>query len=201
MGDAASKLVADEFGRLFENGGDYEDFLSDAFICAQKKLLEEQQKRKVSQKMKTTAVALVTDEKTAYIGHVGDSRIYVFRHNKVTARTLDHSVPQMLVRSGEIKESEIRHHPDRNLVLRVMGIPWEKPMVDLMKPISLRKCQAFLLCTDGFWELIEEPVMEELLKKAVSAQDWLEKMTAEVKKNGAGKNMDNYTAIAVWNTK
>ena len=203
MGDVASSLVTECFGdELRTLPGEKEGicgFLPSAFMKAQNKLLEEQKARRASSKMKTTVAALVTDAQDAYIGHVGDSRVYIFRHNKVLKRTLDHSIPQMLVLSREIKESQIRNHPDRNIVLRVMGVEWEDPMYELMDPIALKKCQAFLLCTDGFWELIEEKEMCALLKKASSADEWLKSMAEEIRANGKGRELDNYTAVAVWN--
>ena len=104
----------------------------------------------------------------------------------------------MLALSGEIKESEIRHHPDRNILLRVIGIDWEEPMYALLPRVPLSKCQAFLLCSDGFWELIEEKTMCELLKKAGSVEEWLDSMVRVVRENGAGTDMDNNSAVAVW---
>ena len=199
MGDAASSLVVSVMKDQFEKAPAANGFLVTAFQASQDILMAEQKLRGATKKMKTTGTALVTDAKYAYIGHIGDSRVYVFRHNKVWKRTLDHSIPQMLVNSGEIKESEIRHHPDRNVVMRVLGIEWEETMYDLMEPLPLRKCQAFLLCSDGFWELIEERQMEELLRQARSVEEWLQRMAAVVKANGIGINMDNNSAIAVWN--
>lgn len=149
--------------------------------------------------MKTTAVALAVDDKKAYVAHIGDSRLYIFRKNKVMTRTLDHSVPQMLALCREIREDEIRNHPERSSVLRVMGIEWEKDMFDVMKPVPLRKCDAFLLCSDGFWELITEEKMCDYLKNSDSADEWLGMMTKEVRKNGKGREMDNYSAIAIRN--
>lgn len=105
-----------------------------------------------------------------------------FPQNKVMTRTLDHSVPQMLALCREIREDEIRNHPERSSVLRVMGIEWEKDMFDVMKPVPLRKCDAFLLCSDGFWELITEEKMCEYLKNSDSADEWLGMMTKEVRK-------------------
>lgn len=198
MGDVASSLVVNEFTNQFSKNEDISTFLEGAFLQAQDALMEDQKKRGASRKMKTTVTALVMDEKTAYIGHVGDSRVYVFKRNKVKSRTLDHSIPQMLAMTREIKESEIRNHPDRNVLLRVMGIEWEKPLFELMAPIPLRKCQAFLLCSDGFWELIEENQMCELLKRSTTVDEWLSSMAEVVKENGIGRNMDNYSAIAVW---
>ncbi|MBR6985805.1 MAG: serine/threonine-protein phosphatase [Ruminococcus sp.] len=198
MGDVASSLVVEVFKDQFYKTDDLVNYLGQAFLASQDILMAEQKVRNAEKKMKTTAVSLVTDENNAYIGHIGDSRVYVFYKNKVKVRTLDHSIPQMLVLSKEIKESEIRNHPERNIVLRVMGIEWEQPMYELMVPLSLKKCQAFLLCSDGFWELIEEKKMCELLKKASSVDQWLSEMAAVVKSNGIGINMDNNSAIAVW---
>ena len=199
MGDVASNLVKEVFEDQFSKTDDMVDFLGQTFLAAQEILMMEQIEKRAKQKMKTTAVALAIDEKTAYIGHIGDSRLYVFNKNKVKTRTLDHSIPQMLVLSREIKESAIRNHPDRNIVLRVMGIAWEEPMYELMAPMPLKKCQAFLLCSDGFWELIEEKDMCALLKKSNSPNEWLWEMAEIVKANGAKRNMDNFSAIAVWN--
>ena len=201
MGDVASQLVVDVFESQFSQTKNMANFLPSAFEAAQSILLSEQADRNAKRKMKTTCVALVVDDKNAYIGHIGDSRLYVFYKNKVKYRTLDHSIPQMLVLSKEIKESEIRNHPERNIVLRVMGINWEEPMYEISKTEKLKKCQAFLLCTDGFWELILEDDMCRLLKESDSPEEWLNTMTEIVKQNGEGKNMDNYSAIAVWNTK
>ena len=201
MGDIASKTVVNEFERQFLAAFEMSEFLPIAFDSAQNVLLETQAEHKAKSKMKTTCVALATDDKNAYIGHVGDSRLYVFQKNKVKYRTLDHSIPQMLALSKDSKESEIRNHPERNYVLRVMGIEWDKPMYELMPVEKLRKCQAFLLCSDGFWELIVEEDMCRLLKESATPREWLEKMAEIVKRNGADRNMDNYSAVAVWNTK
>ena len=65
-------------------------------------------------------------------------------------------------------------------------------------PVALDKHQVFLLCTDGFWELIEEKDMRKTLKRADTPQNWLERMNSIVKQNGQGTDMDNYTALAVW---
>ena len=201
MGDIASKTVVNEFERQFLAAFEMSEFLPIAFDSAQNVLLETQAEHKAKSKMKTTCVALAADDKNAYIGHVGDSRLYVFQKNKVKYRTLDHSIPQMLALSKDIKESEIRNHPERNYVLRVMGFEWDKPMYELMPVEKLRKCQAFLLCSDGFWELIVEEDMCRLLKESATPREWLEKMVEIVKRNGADRNMDNYSAIAVWITK
>ncbi len=198
MGDAASQLAVQVCLAQFENAQDLEIYPDEALQASQDILLAEQAARGAQQKMKTTGVVLATDEENAYIGHVGDSRLYIFEKNRVKARTLDHSIPQMLVLTGEIKESEIRHHPERNMLLRVLGVPWEEPMYERMETVPLSRCQAFLLCSDGFWELITEKEMCSLLKSSASVQEWLSRMAEVVRENGRGQDMDNNTAVAVW---
>ena len=197
LGDLASKHVISVFAEEIRQADNAETFLPRTFEKAQKSLLEEQERLHAKQRMKTTAVALVTDGNKLYAGHVGDSRLYFFRGGKIRCRTLDHSVPQMMVLAREIKEEEIRNHPSRSLLIRVMGTPWEEPKYELMKPARIRKYDAFLLCSDGFWELITEKEMEECYKKASGTEEWLRLMTEIVFRNGANVNMDNNTAIAV----
>ena len=201
MGDVASNLVVQVFRDRFENGKlgtNPGTELERTFRAAQDILMAEQMARRAENKMKTTAVACVVDGKKAYIAHVGDSRVYVFSKNRILKRTLDHSIPQMLAISGEILEKDIRNHPDRNMLLRVLGVEWEKDMFDMMKPIPLRKIQAILLCSDGFWELINDDTICKFLAASKSVEEWMEKMKSEVKANGLGKDMDNNSAIAIW---
>jgi serine/threonine protein phosphatase PrpC len=129
---------------------------------------------------------------------VGDSRLYRFVNRKNVSRTLDHSVPQMLVLTGEIKEKDIRGHEDRNRLTRVMGMEWSGPKYELGGGMPLTGNETYLLCSDGFWEWITEREMERLLKESDDPETWIEKMEAEIVKNGRNAHMDNYSAIAVY---
>jgi serine/threonine protein phosphatase PrpC len=173
---------------------------ADSFLDAQKKLLKVQKEENAQNAMLTTAVVLEMKKDTFCLAHVGDSRGYYFNKNKVVSRTFDHSVPQMLVNSKKIKEKDIRHHPDRSRLLRAMGTNWDKPLYDIEKKIKRKSHskQAFLLCSDGFWELIEEKEMERIYRTSNSVNEWISKMELVVNENGKDTNMDNYSAIGVW---
>ena len=147
---------------------------------------------------KSTMVLLCISEKMINWGHIGDSRLYYFDHKKKILHTLDHSVPQILVRAGEIEDKDIRHHPDRSRILCAMGIEWDRPKYEIAEPIEPGKKMAFLMATDGFWELIEDEEMEKCLKKALTVHEWVESMKKIVLKNGTGTDMDNFTAIGVF---
>lgn len=148
--------------------------------------------------MKTTAAAVMINDKNVYIGHIGDSRVYVFKDNAVSFQTLDHSFSQMLVFTDEISSDEIRNHPDRNILLKALGNERENDMFEFQLPISTDDCQALLLCSDGFWELINEEEMGNCLASCTDADSWLQSMTQIVRKNGENRNMDNYSAIAIF---
>lgn len=199
-GEVASSIAVKETLTIFEENFEKDDFLAKAFDKSQEEIIKEQRKCHAINEMKTTLVALKIFGNTAQWAHIGDSRLYHFTKHRLTERTLDHSVPQMLVASREIREKDIRNHPDRNRLLRVMGTEWDEPRYQVHETIELKenKREAFLLCSDGFWELVDEKHMSAFLKKSKTPKEWVALMEEEVKKNGQGTDMDNYTAVAVF---
>ena len=197
-GEVASQLAVEAAVKTFAVKGASDGVMDESFQEAQNSILENQKTDIQAQDMKTTLVILHVKEDSFQWGHIGDSRLYYFQNNKLLQRTLDHSVPQMLVAAGQLRDSQIRNHPDRNRLLRVLGVDWDSPKYQIEEVIDRKAKQQFLLCTDGFWELIEEKKMVHCLKRSKSPQEWLERMEEIVRKNGQGKNMDNYSAVAVW---
>ena len=195
-GDVASRCAVDSVCELFINEGFSDHFFDKAFANAQKNILEAQKQSCSWDRMKTTLVIVVIDDKIVHFAHVGDSRFYHFKNGRYKMRSRDHSVPQMLVLSREIPESAIRNHPDRNKLMRVMGAENDPPEYDEGKKMKIFGKNAFLLCTDGFWELIDEKEMEKCLRASSSSKEWIHKMSDIICRNGKGKEMDNYTCVA-----
>ncbi len=164
------------------------------FTIANEKVLEMQTPEC---SMKTTAVALQVTKHTAMWGHVGDTRLYHFVNGNYESRTFDHSVSQMSVLRGEIKEEDIRGHVDRNRLLKALGrdegiVPELSDEIELGDEVQ----HAFLLCTDGFWEYVLENEMEECLRSSQSAKEWLDGMI-EILKSRAKADNDNNTAVGL----
>lgn len=200
-GDVAAKIAANTFVDELYYAENLSDFLKETFVKAQKNIELKQKLTNAKKDMKTTAVCMVTDEKSIYIGHVGDSRLYCFKKDGTYIRTLDHSIPQILVQSNTITESQIRNHPNRNMLLKVLDDRWDEPLCEISEPLPLEDYEAFLLCSDGFWELVVEDEMIETLNLSNTPQEWLDRMTAIVESNGKSREMDNYTAITIMNNK
>ncbi len=197
-GEVASRMAVEESIGLFKKTGFDEFYIRDAFEVSQEKIIQKQWHDCKPDDYKTTLVLLCIKKDIINWGHIGDSRLYMFKDKKLILHTHDHSVPQKLVDIGEIEEKDIRNHPDRSRILCSMGIEWERPMYEIAEPIEYKKGLAFLMCTDGFWELIDEEDMLKCLRKANSVHEWMNGMEKIVRKNGEGKNMDNFSAIGVF---
>ena len=196
MGDIASRIACESLKEYFAACKNIEEFARDAMPRAQAALNLSQQADGRLKNMRTTAVVLCTEGNRGIALHTGDSRFYHFRNGRVVFQTKDHSIPQMLVRMGEITEREIRRHPDRSRLLRALGDESEEVRFERSE-FEIKEGDAFLLCSDGFWEEVEEETMEQLLRENKKAGKWLSEMSRLAKENGKGRNMDNFTAIAV----
>ena len=146
--------------------------------------------------MKTTVVALYLSGTQACWCHVGDSRLYHFYNGRLADFTEDHSVCQIAVRLGEITRREIPGHPDRSKILKALGSEELEP--EIHPVVTLEKgFHAFLLCTDGLWERLQEDEIMLDLHKAANPEQWicLLRARAEIRKY---TEADNNTAVALY---
>lgn len=173
--------------------------LHHAFAQAQAAVHVDQRARAPSRAvtMRTTLVLLASDGTMALWGHVGDSRLYGFRAGALYTQTYDHSVPQALANAGEIAPHAIRGHEDRNRLLRCLGSdgPIRPTVLDTTLPLA--EGDAFLLCSDGFWEPVMEAEMVAALAATTDPQDWLAALERLLLER-IGPDHDNYSALAIW---
>ncbi len=198
-GEVASSHVAGVVTSMFAATGDYPTFITDAFMRAQESLLQLQVERHMENAMKTTMVILVVTDEVIKWGHIGDSRLYhIFNDDTRYERTKDHSMVQILCDMGEITEKEMRHHEDRNKILRVMGAEWGTKSFELSGIIERDyNTHSFILMTDGFWEYVEEDEMMLIKRETHSCQEWLKEMEMLVLERADMTSTDNYSGICV----
>jgi protein phosphatase len=110
----------------------------------------------------TMTVALVEDDRVA-IGHVGDSRAYLFREGELEQLTDDHSLVAELVRSGKLTPEEAEIHPQRSVITRAVGT---EPDVDV-DTFSVQGAvgDLFLICSDGLTDMVDEETILEALQQ------------------------------------
>ena len=165
--------------------------------AAQASVQQLQQQDPALARMRTTIVTLISNSQKVLWAHVGDSRLYCFRDQRLLVQTEDHSVPQALAKAGEIPVDKIRGHSDRNRLLRSVGEPGPLRPAVLDRPQPLVMGDAFLLCTDGFWEYVTETEMLADLAASASAAKWLTRLQSRLLTRASGA-YDNYSAIGIF---
>lgn len=148
--------------------------------------------------LQSTCVMLWLKQETdgsvsALWAHVGDSRLYLFHEGKPVLRTRDHSLLEKCKEEGMDALGV-----DRSVLWQAMG---EENGIqpDISKTISIKKEEkaAFLLCTDGFWEMLDENDMFQKLSCSKTPDEWLSRL-----KDGSteadGRELDNLSAAAVF---
>jgi serine/threonine protein phosphatase PrpC len=196
-GEVAANLAVESLIKAFESAPECSPQALSGYVSTAHASVN-QRRRADAQlaEMRSTLVVLVSDYEHALWAHVGDSRLYHLRKDRICFQTLDHSVPQALCNAGEITTSQIRFHEDRNRLTRSLG--GEDPLrpTILEQALTFEPRDSFLLCSDGFWEYVTESEIEEDRRAASGAEDWLKKAAGRLALRPP-ENYDNYSAIAI----
>jgi protein phosphatase len=159
----AIKALLDEYYAP-SNAGRIEPALRHAVQLANLRVHDLAQKHLDQRGMGTTLSALALAGATAYIAHVGDSRIYRLRGKQLTRLTADHSEVAELVRMRLVKPEMVADHPSRNILTRTVGHQL------MLRPDFAREPaqpdDAFVMCTDGVWSEVTEPELAEIVAGA-----------------------------------
>jgi serine/threonine protein phosphatase PrpC len=108
--------------------------------------------------MGTTLVVALWHDNSLVVGHIGDSRLYRFRENKLEQVTRDHSLLQEQIDSGLITKAQARHSQNKNLVTRAVGIDPEVETEVHSYPVQVG--DIYLLCSDGLNDMVTDEDME-----------------------------------------
>lgn len=198
-GDEASKTVCTYIEKYFKKKEDFSRQNIEVFynLC-QNELYEKQELLYSHNVMRTTLAMVCIDSESIIISHIGDSRVYVWNDGNVITRTRDHSVPQILCELGEISESEINSNENRNKLTRVLGVEARAVKAEIEEPLPRTSNTKLLICTDGFWEHLDENRISDVLRDSESARIAMDKMIELVKSGGQNKRMKNNTAIVIF---
>jgi serine/threonine protein phosphatase PrpC len=150
-------------------------------------------------RMHCTIVVLWLDTGLEHVlwTHVGDSRLYRIRHGQTDVVTADDSVVQRMLQAGLIKPEQVRGHPQKNQLLAALGMADDIEPHTVVRPVELQEGDAFLLCTDGWWDAFEPETLATLALRALDPEQWLEEMRQTIVAQ-ARPRQDNFSAIALW---
>jgi serine/threonine protein phosphatase PrpC len=200
-GDVASRIVVEEFARLAEEG--YEPTRGTEAVAA---TLEASQRRIAEyaapggpgpRRMPGTTVvaALLVEDDGApawLLANLGDSRIYAVSRGELHQVSIDHSVVQELVDSGEITAAEAHEHPERHVITRALGGPRLEPADFFVLPLS--EAERLLLCSDGVSGLVDDDRIAAILTETSDPRDAADRLVEAALDAGGD---DNATAVVV----
>ena len=154
-------LQRDEPGNATSNPEDDAEWLRQAVVEANKRICDSIRLHEERRGMGTTVVAMVQSGRDAIVGHVGDSRLYLFRGNELMRMTSDHSWVNEQVKLGLMNDDTAQRHPMRNIVTRALG---SRPdvVVDLSST-EIEPGDVFLLCSDGLNTMLTDQQIQDLL--------------------------------------
>lgn len=142
--------------------------------------------------MGTTLVVAWFRNRMIHVAHMGDSRAYLYRKGTLDLLTQDHSVVNMLVQLGALREEEAEGHPALNQITRFAGTP--EPHGPDVRSFRCRKGDRVLLCSDGLWGCVPKDTMAAVLESEESPAGACRTLLALA--NAAG-GPDNITAVVV----
>jgi protein phosphatase len=137
--------------------------------------------------MGTTITCALIRGKNLVIAHVGDSRAYRLRNYELHQLTEDHSFVGQLVRTGQLPVEAYYVHPRRNVITRALG-QFPNVQIDL-RTDSLEVGDKFLLCSDGLWEMVRDPLMKNYLEDAEDLEQTVQDLVKEAISQGGPDNI------------
>ena len=154
-GDFASRFTVEVLAEEVQNSKEThpEQILGNAIQTANERLMEEAAKDSRLEGMGTTLVAATILDHVLYFANVGDSRLYLI-NKEIRQLSKDHSMVEEMVRLGGLTEEEAKHHPDKNIITRAMGVK-DKVEPDFFE-YRLKGGDTILMCSDGLTNMVDD---------------------------------------------
>lgn len=195
-GEVASKLFVEAcMDRFFYPDTDYEGVIKqveEAFYQADTTIRNYIELKPEHNGMGCTGELLTFFEDNYIIGHVGDSRSYLFRNGNLIQLSKDHSLIQEQIDKGEISEEDAQQHWLKHSIYRAVG-HLKPDEVDILKG-KLQKGDLFLLCSDGLTDMMDVQSIQSVLEEDQSLENRVKQLIDEANNRGG---MDNITALLV----
>jgi len=196
-GEVASQMAVEVISGDLSNLNDLEsthalETVSVALRHANRAVYERTKSEPDKLGMGTTASTLVLADERFIIGHIGDSRIYLFRDGELRQLTHDHSLVQEQLDAGLITAHEARHSKQSNVITRCIGMGFDVEP-DILDG-EVRVGDVFLLASDGLTGMVEDWRLHQLLASRIPPGRLVDALIAEANARGG---IDNITAVVI----
>ena len=195
-GDTASSIAIRSLAQIEQDdtGGDVEvisRMMETSVMAAHDAIVGKAKRERKLAGMGTTVTAVALVAGYWVVAHIGDSRAYLLRDGHLSRITCDHSYVQHLIDTGRITPAEAKNHPQRNVVMRVLGDFDIDPHPD----ISIRKAHPadrWLLCSDGLCGVLEDSTIKETMTALADQGECAQRLVQMALRAGS---TDNVTAV------
>ena len=191
-GEIASSIAITHISKRFADSikvGDKEEainFLKEVVSEANMLLYKYTEDNPESVGMGTTIVIALLTKDYLLFGNIGDSSGFVIKDKKLYKITSDHTLVNLLVKSGEITEEEAKDHPRKNVLMRALGanITVEMDVFDVERDV-----EAILLCSDGLTNMLDEKQIETVLDSDIDIDAKVQKLINKANNRGGTDNI------------
>ena len=199
-GEIASRLatssvksyIESNFNEIEHTKENIADLIKNAIEYANMVVYEKSKESEELENMGTTLEVCLIYNNKAFIGHIGDSRIYRIRKNIIRKLTQDHSYVQELVNDGTITKEEAVRHPKKNMLMKALGCtPFIEPDITIK---GFLKDDIIVICSDGLTNMINEQEIYNII-----VQDVTNSSTNLVNRANELGGYDNITVLVIYN--
>ena len=141
---------------------------------------------KESAGMGTTMVLAILSKTFLLIGNIGDSSGFVLKNNKLHKVTVDHTLVNLLVKSGELSEEDAKNHPKKNVLMKALGASVDVEMDIFNVELGV---DGILLCSDGLTNMLDNDSIEKVLNSDMTIDEKLEKLIFKANNRGGSDNI------------
>ena len=191
-GEVASSIAVENLTKRFNEKktvGDKEEaikFIKETVSEINVLIYEYTKEHPESMGMGTTLVVGLKTPEYLLFGNIGDSSGYVIKNNKIHKITTDHTLVNLLVKSGELTPEEAANHPRKNVLMRALGAIQEVEMdvFDITDEV-----EGIFLCSDGLTNMLSDDQINKVLNEEHSGEEKLEKLVIKCNNRGGTDNI------------
>lgn len=191
-GEVASSIAITHIASRFKeissigNKEDAINWIKDAVSEANMKIYKYTEEHPESQGMGTTLVVAILTPEFLLFGNIGDSSGFVVKKNKMYKITNDHTLVNLLVKSGEITEDEAEHHPRKNVLMKALGATntVEMDIFDVEHDV-----EGILLCSDGLTNMLDKEQIEKVIDEDLTPEEKVVKLIHKSNNRGGNDNI------------
>ncbi|MBQ5955892.1 MAG: Stp1/IreP family PP2C-type Ser/Thr phosphatase [Firmicutes bacterium] len=167
-------------------------YMRDAFEAANTKIYDMAREHEENFGMATTAIIVYVNKGKAYIGNIGDSRVYLYRNGDYLQLTEDHTYVNTLVKAGILSREEADQDERKNVIIKALGAePTVEP--DFFQ-VEVKKGDILLACSDGLYDEVSDEEIVEIIKEKDNMNELAAELIARANRNGG---RDNITIITL----